>query len=675
MAQMIDKELEQYQRLVKVPDKFQDGFGVKTVIGAVFMGFLMVPGTIYLGLFMGGSLGGAAQWVTVILFAEVVKRSMKTLREQEIFVLFYMTGMVLSVPFPLLWNQYFVQSPAAIGFGVATEIPSWVAPQKAVLDQYGRTFFTVEWMKPLLFMTGMLLIGRIDHFGLGYALYRWTAHVEKLPFPMAPVGALGVSALAETRHNTERWRWRCFSLGGVMGLAWGVIYTGIPAFTGAVMGSPVKIVPIPWLDLTPALSTERSLPAVPLNLLFDFSLILVGMVIPFWAIMGGLAGWIITLIANPMLYRAGVLTTWRPGMGVVDTTFSNHMDFYLSFGIGLMLAIFLVGLVPVFKPLLRIFRPAPTVDPNAAAQLRGFAWFKHILFERNRDRGDLSIFTGLAIYFVSTTAYILICLWMMPGTAENGYRDRFPWLFFMGFGFIYQPVISYINAKLTGLMGQSVGLPLVREASFILSGYKGATIWFAPIPLNDYGGAANGFRTLELTGTRLSSILKTEFLVFPILVLTTILFSEMIWRLAPVPSESYPFTQEVWHLNALNNALTITSTMDGSSPFLEAIKPWVIGWGLFLGLAGFTILNFLNLPILLVYGVVRGMGQTSPGAIIPEIIGALIGRYYFQRKIEPDMFKRYMMILMAGFSAGVGLIGMAAVAFALIAKSTSTLGY
>ena len=33
------------------------------------------------------------------------------------------------------------------------------------------------------------------------------------------------------------------------------------------------------------------------------------------------------------------------------------------------------------------------------------------------------------------------------------------------------------------------------------------------------------------------------------------------------------------------------------------------------------------------------------------------------------------MIILAGFSAGVGLIGMAAVAIALIAKSTTTLGF
>ena len=66
-----DKEIQQYRELMEVPDRFEGGFGFKTVVGALFLGFLMVPGSIYLSLFMGATLGPAAQWVTVILFAEV----------------------------------------------------------------------------------------------------------------------------------------------------------------------------------------------------------------------------------------------------------------------------------------------------------------------------------------------------------------------------------------------------------------------------------------------------------------------------------------------------------------------------------------------------------------------------------------------------------------------------
>lgn len=671
MARGMDKELELYRGLMKEPDRFEDGFGWKTVIGAVFLGFLMVPGTIYLSLFMGGGLGGAAQWVTVILFSEIVKRSMKSLRQQEIFVLFYMTGMTLSVPFPLLWNQYYVQSAPAIAMGVAEQIPSWYAPSRDILEQSGRTFFTEAWMKPILFMIGMLLLSRIDNFGLGYALYRLTAHVEKLPFPMAPAGALGITALAESREASDRWRWRCFSLGAVLGLVAGLVWVGLPAITGALFTRPVSIVPIPWLDLTPALSTERQFPAVPLNLTFDLSLLLVGMVLPFWAVIGGVVGFFMMLFMNPWLYNAGKLPTWKPGMNVVDTGYSNSIDFYLSFGIGLMLAIFVASLVPVMKSVWKLMTQKR--DDGHPSNLHPRRLMS-ILLDRNPDRGDLSILTGLTIYVASTLIYIGICLVMMPGDPETG-RGRFPWLFFMGFGFIYQPIISYVNAKLAGLVGQSVGIPMVREAAYILSGYKGAAIWFAPIPLNDYGHAASGFRVQELTGTRLPSILWTEMIVFPVLVISTLLSCQLIWRIAPVPSEAYPYTQVVWHQNALNQSLVISSTLDGSSPFLEAIKPEIIFAGAGIGIAAFTILTLLNLPTFLVYGVVRGLGGATSGSILFELIGALIGRYYFQKRFGEENFKKYIMILLAGYSAGVGLVGMASVAIALIVKSTSTLGY
>ena len=81
------------------------------------------------------------------------------------------------------------------------------------------------------------------------------------------------------------------------------------------------------------------LPAVATGLQFDLGLVFVGMVLPFWAVIGGLVGLLITIIANPILYAQGILHRWHPGMATVDTVFANNFDFYMSFGIGLGLAI------------------------------------------------------------------------------------------------------------------------------------------------------------------------------------------------------------------------------------------------------------------------------------------------------------------------------------------------
>ena len=52
-------------------DEYVDSFNWRIVVGAIFVGFVMLPGAIYMGLVTGQSLAGAAEWVTIILFIEI----------------------------------------------------------------------------------------------------------------------------------------------------------------------------------------------------------------------------------------------------------------------------------------------------------------------------------------------------------------------------------------------------------------------------------------------------------------------------------------------------------------------------------------------------------------------------------------------------------------------------
>ena len=72
------------------------------------------------------------------------------------------------------------------------------------------------------------------------------------------------------------------------------------------------------------------------------------------------------------------------------------------------------------------------------------------------------------------------------------------------YGFIYTPIISYVSARMEGIVGMSVQIPFVREATFILTGYQGAAIWFTPFPVHNYGAQTLYFRTTELTGTKIT---------------------------------------------------------------------------------------------------------------------------------------------------------------------------
>jgi len=649
-----DKELKEYRDLLRTPEHFEEGFDWKTILGAVFIGFLMMPGSMYLQLVIGSGIGPAARWVTIILFAEIAKRAHTNLKQQEIFILYYMAGAALASPFQgLLWNQYLVQSDAAKMLGVTEFIPSWVAPGPDSASMMERSFLHRDWLIPILLLIGSQIIQRIDRFGLGYALYRITSDVERLPFPMAPVGALGTMALAESADEKDKgWKWRVFSIGGVIGLAFGAIYVLLPIVSGLIFTEQIRLIPIPWIEMTR--HTEDVLPAVATGLQLDLGLVFIGMVLPFWAVIGGLAGLVITVVLNPILWKHGILHRWHQGMETVDTVFANNFDFYMSFGIGLGLAIGVIGVWTVVR----------SFDKDRS----GRTSFRK-LFSPPPGRGDINFWTSIAIYFFSTLSYVGLCVLLVP---------NFPWIFFLGYGFIYTPILSYITARMEGIAGQFVSLPLVREASFIAGakyfGYQGIEIWYAPIPIHNYGEATVGFREVELTGTSFRGIIKAELIVFPVVMISSLLFSQFIWRLAPIPSSSYPYAQELWHLQALNTLLMQTSTLEGNSLFFQALNAHYVFAGLGLGLFMYMILSLFGLPVLLIYGVVRGLGQSTPHGIILEVVGAILGRYYFYKRYG-SMWRQYAPVLLAGFSCGMGLTGMFAMGFALILKSLSYLAY
>ena len=508
-----------------------------------------------------------------------------------------------------------------------------------------------------------LLVSRLDQYGFGYVLYRITNDVEELPFPMAPVAAAGITALAQTKEDKERWRWRCFSIGAILGLTFGLFYIAIPSISGALLDKPIQPLPIPWQDFTPAIS--KILPATPMNISFNLLWFFQGMVLPFWAVIGGAFGVVFTLIANPILYKYGVLSHWDSQMDVINTLYSNNVDFYLSFSLGITLAVTVVSLGKVLTPLVNAWRNRrgnmAALEASVTGQKRESTWRR--LLVNDPRRGDFSIWIALSIYVLTNGFWIGLSCWLIEG---------FPWHFFVFYALVLTPLLSYATAKLEGLCGQALSIPYIREATYILSGYKGVKIWFAPVPIPNYGVETVNFRVLELTGTKISSQIKTQIVTVPIIIIASIVFSTMLWSMAEVPSAAYPYAQKMWELNAKNACLTFSSTMEGGSMFMEALRLKYVLVGLGSGVISFTVLSVLGLPTLLVFGMVRGLGQWTPSGVIFELLGALIGRFYFKKRFG-DQWMKYTPILLAGFSCGMGLIGMVSVAFTILNKMMAPL--
>ena len=669
MANRQDKELERYRKLMEPPEIFADGFNWKTVVGAIFLGMIMIPGSLYMRLLVGptGGLDQAARWVTIILFAEVARRSFKELKMQEVYILFFMTGLGLGYAFEgLLWNQFLVQSEYAHGMGIAQEIPSWVAPSANQILRDGRTFFTRAWIAPIFYTSFVLLVSKLDHYSLSYVMYRIANDVEKLPFPMAPVSASGITALVDSADNKQPWRWRCFSIGAMLGLGYGVLYIGIPAITGAILNEPIQLIPMPWVDFTS--STAGFLPAVPLNITFDIGVLITGMVIPFWAVVGGFLGVVVLMIVNPILHHAGILSNWQPQMDLVDTIFSNQVDFYLAFGVGVTIAVVIFSFAPLIlvfvKNLPFVSKPRDEAAGAMGARARLAAGWR-TLVTNNVRRGDFSIFIALGLYVASTAAWITFSILMIPG---------FPWYLFLIYSSVYIPIIAYANAKLTGLVGQTVTIPLVKEVAYILSGCRGVLIWFAPVPALMYGQTVVEFRIMELTGTKIISQVKTMLVALPIVLISVLLFSQLFWSMAEIPSDSYPYAQKMWDLTAKNTCLMISSTMEGGSLFMEAWNWSYFACGLGVALISLILLSLFGLPTLLVFGMVRTMGLAMPATAFLEITGALIGRYYFRRKFG-EMWMKYAPVILAGYACGMGLIAMAAVALTILTRMMAPLVY
>jgi hypothetical protein len=694
-TEKVDRELEQYRSLLETPTEFQDGFGWSTVLGIAFCGLVMMPGSIYLGLMTGGDMTSAATWVTVILFSQVARRALKPMSKQNLVTLLYATRFMLTgyllMPGgpvgPLIYRAFLVNSDAVREQGMTSAFPSWWVPAADSPALMERNLLHSDWMIPIGIVAFVMVLSMIKKYTLGYFFYRLTSDIERLPFPLAPIQAQGAMAMAEedekktrnsfldsfknkvglSRSGSEEAsaektfsKWRLFSLGAILGISFGMLSVGIPSITGLFLETPVFLIPQPFVDTTNV--TESFLPAAPTGATLDLGIVLLGFVVPFWAVVGTFLAVLATVFINPLLHSLGMLTTWQPGMDTVNTQFSNHVDFWLSFNIGAAIGIAIVSILSVIKAFVQTAKERRKQTSGAPRDL----------WATPEGRGDYPLWMAGVGYVLAASAMITLSHLLIP---------QLPFIFLLLFSFVYVPLMSYVNARLSGISGQDVEIPFIREGSFILSGAKGVDIWLAPVPTENYGGFAQAMRVNELTGVSMRSLIKAEAVAIPILFFCSILFWSFIWKSNEVPSAFFPTAEIRWELISKEQTLLFSSTFvpEGQDPesvdirdseFMQAVKPEVIGGSAVGTVALFGILSYFGLPVLLIYGFIRGIGQL-PHYLILEITGAVIGRYYFQKKFGSNRFLRMAPTVVAGYFTGVGLIGMACIAMNLIQQSVT----
>jgi hypothetical protein len=708
----VDKELEQYRGLLERSETFEGGFGWTTIAGILFCGLIMMPGGIYLGLMTGVGLGGATTWVTLILFGEVARRALKSMSKGNLVILLHAAGIMMSAGVfgELVYRAFFVTCEAVRDSGMSDSFPTWWVPKPDSAAILERSLFHRDWIKPIALATFGIVAGFVNKYTVGYFLFRLTSDVESLPFPMAPISAQGVLAMTEqmkSQQGDERkssllkrvrqaaavsvekenaaieaaaavtdkrhTRWRLFSLGALLGLSFGAVQIGIPLVSGMFLDKPIMLLPIPFLDTTTL--TESILPAAATGITLDLGMLLTGMVLPFWSIIGTAIAVCMTVFLNPIMHKMGILTQWQPGMDTINTTFVNGIDFWTSFGLGTTFAIAVISIYSTARDITRIMRRRKRErleDVELTKEQMHADETSRLWRTPNLGRGDYPLWIALVLYILVSAAMVLVCNHLIPGLL--------PFLLF--FVFFYNPFISYVSARLLGISGQTVDIPFLRESAVFASGAKGVDIWVAPIPIINFGGMAQSYRVNELVGVNFRSLIVTDLVATPIMLLLSCVFWAFIWKSDPIPSDVFPASQINWELQSKNQALVYSSTFvaPGSdpaqhsilnSPFMQAIHPPVIAGGAVLTLVSFTLLSIFGLPTLLIYGVVRGLGGL-PHTMILQIAGAFIGKYYFHKRFGSSEFLRMVPTVLSGYFAGVGLISMIMVSLTLITKAVST---
>ncbi|MXX38970.1 MAG: hypothetical protein F4Z85_13070 [Gemmatimonadetes bacterium] len=559
-------EVDEYRALLEAPDRFEEGFTSRTIIGVLFISLIMTPGEMFLGLYAGIDIGVAAQWVTVILFLEISKRSFAALRRQEIYLLVYVAGALIAggegAFLDLLWRQYFVTSAEAELFGIAHRLPSWWVPgpdSEAIAE---RTFIHRDWLTPILLLVVGTIMGRIAWFTTGYMLFRLVSDREQLPFPTAPMSALSAMALAEdSGAERETWKWPVFSIGAVIGASFGGIYVGVPVVT-EIWGSKVEILPIPFWELSPYLG--NIIQAAPLGISTSLGAVFAGLFMPFWGVIGSFAGVMLHTAVSPVLYAWGYLPRWELGMYTIETSIVTGIDFWRAFSIGITIAVTIVSFHQLFstgrekqaelREKLKLQGAdqqgmCKHSDCHRPAEVRGYC-LKHL------GRGDFNLWVCASLFCVAAIYPIVLAKTLFPALVSTGLL-----VLFVLIAFVWAPIMSFVSARLDGLVGRNVSIPHVEDAIRFMTGFRGVEIWFVPFPARNFGGHAEGFRVVELTGMKFTSLLKAELFMLPIVLGVSLMYWTFLWRLGPIPSESYPYAQIYWPLQAFDRALAYSATM------------------------------------------------------------------------------------------------------------------
>lgn len=615
--------------------QLEEGLTKRTSLVILYGAFILMPANIYLMLVAGQSLATPITFIALILWVELAKLTKRRLSTAEAFIVFSVSAMAASQMLfyvYALYPAYFrvsevtnAQQLASSASGAKTYAdlaPNWYAPGKeAVLK---RTFLQHAWILPILIGVIAWICETAANITMGVIGNELFVKAEKLPFPFAHPAADACVALTQDKEDMRR----VFTISGVVGTAWGLL-----VYWPVALGKAIIRYPIPWADFNARL--QSMMKGAMFGIATDILAFTGGFIIPFRAVVSMLIGAVgIQVIGNYWAVTSGYFTRYVPGMTIRSELLQQRYVWMTVF-IAAMVA---AGLLPI------ISRPG---------QIIGI--FKGLLGTRKavRETRPLTLWPLLIIFVLSVTVSVTVFKILIPG---------FPWYIIAPMALIWSFIFSLIDSRAVGSTGFRVEPPYVREGMLYAFG-SGASIWFAPWPVAV--GASDwvqSFKVAALTRCKPSSLIRAALIALPIGVLANFLYMSIFWRIAPIPSATYPYAQAMLPIWAFNMTFWMSTTVEkGGEAASFASQVFNIKWML-ITFVVFILLHLYNTWAekrgikwrLSLIGLAVGMVSPIPFSV-SLFIGALAAKWVARKK-GAEWFDRFKNVIVAGLVVGEGAV-------------------
>jgi len=636
----------------------ESGFTWRSLLALFFSSATLVPMIIYVSLVSGALVATAAVYITAFLFSGISRLLNAPMRRQEMFIVYTVTAVAVSVPFlGFVYRGYFVESrltslftDPATGQSVSSLIPEWYAPRQGSESWINRSFMYNSWLFPIALATLQYgVLWTMQEFAITFICAHLYINTENLPFPFASIDAQMVITLTERDPN----RMRIFALSAIPSIVYSIILYAIPMVTAGA----VTLIPVPWVDLTSGLiGIEKALPGACLGVstdpLWPIWGFLVAPSVVAYILIGSISVWVFANWAFLNFFSAYFsewAEEWVPGMSMQLIYQRASLRIWISPLVSFTIAVAVLTIMKGRHYFIRSFKGLMRLSPS------------------DKEAGYFSLPFLLLMYFGAIGVSAAIFHVLVPGFPV------WPTLAVTALSFIG----SLASVRAVGETGFAIGLPYAWQGLVILSGYSGLEPWLiSPAfsgALGSYSfqwnsspsGASQFARYVKaayLTRTRIRDYFKAYIPAFVLSSVFSFIYMSFIWSMAPIPSYVFPSAQIFWPVSVLTQGLWMTKQ-------IVAFKPEFMlgsfGFMLVLGIVGEVIMKFTRIPFSII-GLVIGAGML-PAYSITVFIGSIIGNYVIKRYLGAEWWERNRSVIVAGIFAGEGIVlGISAVALMML---------